>query len=76
MDPETTLFLAGERVAAGCYRRLDVNAAIRLEHEDYLPASLDGRVACYVYVAPSQSQSSTTLADLGLIKGISGGGHV
>ena len=41
------LFLAGERVPAGTYRLLGTNLTICLEEEDYLPASLDGRVACY-----------------------------
>lgn len=49
-EPELTLYLAGERVGAGSYRRLDTNMAIRLEREDYLPASLDGHVACYVHL--------------------------
>lgn len=42
------LFLAGERVPAGTYREVDSGRDICLEGEDYLPASLDGRVACYV----------------------------
>jgi hypothetical protein len=44
------LFLAGERVPPGIYRQLDSKREIHLTSEDYLPASLDGHVACYVRV--------------------------
>ena len=44
------LFLAGERVPPGLYRQLDSKREIHLTSEDYLPASLDGHVACYVRV--------------------------
>lgn len=40
-------FRAGERVPAGLYRQIDSRRMVRLHGEDYLPASLDGRVACY-----------------------------
>lgn len=39
--------LAGERVPAGRYRQIESSREILLEKEDVLPASLDGRVACY-----------------------------
>ncbi len=42
------LFLAGERVPPGTYRQVGSNRQVQLEREDYLPASLDGRVACYI----------------------------
>ncbi len=41
------LFLAGERVRPGIYRQIGGFRQICLDHEDILPASLDGRVACY-----------------------------
>jgi hypothetical protein len=41
------LYLAGERVPPGVYREISSRREVRLEREDYLPASLDGRVACY-----------------------------
>lgn len=41
------LYLAGERVPPGIYRQVGSNREIHLDHEDFLPASLDGRVACY-----------------------------
>lgn len=44
---EEELFLAGERVPPGRYQIIDTNREVCLECEDYLPASLDGRVACY-----------------------------
>ncbi len=41
------LYLAGDTAPAGNYRQLGTNRQITLEHDDFLPASLDGRVACY-----------------------------
>lgn len=41
------LYLAGERVLPGIYRQVGGAREVSLEREDYLPASLDGRVACY-----------------------------
>lgn len=41
-------FRAGQRVAPGLYRQIEGSRRmIRLTREDYLPASLDGRVAWY-----------------------------
>ena len=48
MDEE--LFLAGEKVRPGTYRQVGGMRQVLLEHEDFLPASLDGRVACYMRV--------------------------
>lgn len=45
------LFLVGERVTAGLYRQLGTNRAVLIPETDYLPASLDCQVACYVRVA-------------------------
>ena len=53
-EPETVgeeLFLAGEKVRPGTYRQVGGNREILLENEDILPASLDGRVACYMRVS-------------------------
>ncbi len=44
------LFLAGERVPSGTYKQIGGSREVRLDHEDFLPASLDGRVACYMRV--------------------------
>ncbi len=44
------LFLAGERVTPGVYKQLGGEREIRLDEEDVLPGSLDGRVACYMRV--------------------------
>ncbi|CEK16065.1 hypothetical protein CP488_01380 [Chthonomonas calidirosea] len=41
------LYLAGERVMPGLYRQVNGKREVWLEQEDVLPASLDGRVACY-----------------------------
>lgn len=47
---EETLLLAGRRVQPGRYRELGTGRIVELEQEDVLPASLDGRVACYVRI--------------------------
>ena len=41
------LYLAGERVPSGTYRQIGSSREIQMDKEDCLPASLDGRVACY-----------------------------
>ncbi len=41
------IYLAGERVPAGNYRQIEGDREVRLAREDFLPGSLDGRVACY-----------------------------
>jgi hypothetical protein len=41
------LHLAGTIAPAGLYQLVGTNIKILLEEEGYLPASLDGRVACY-----------------------------
>ena len=50
------LFLAGEKVRAGVYRQIGGEREVRLDHEDVLPASLDGRVACYTRVSSTWGQ--------------------
>lgn len=51
IDPiKGELYLAGERVPPGIYREIGNQREVILECEDYLPASLDGRVACYEVV--------------------------
>ncbi len=52
------LFLAGERVPSGTYKQIGGGREIHLDHEDFLPASLDGRVACYMRVNNTWSQLS------------------
>lgn len=44
------LYLAGEKVLPGVYRQIGGSREVRFEKEDILPASLDGRVACYMRV--------------------------
>ncbi len=41
------LYLAGERVPPGIYKEIESGRRIRHDGEDFLPASLDWRVACY-----------------------------
>ncbi len=40
------LYLAGERVSPGVYDAIESGRRIHLHREDFLPASLNGRVAC------------------------------
>lgn len=54
------LFLAGELVAPGIYRQVGSDRIIRLEKEDVLPATLDGRVACYVRIRNLWAQIQAT----------------
>ena len=62
VNSEHTLYLAGERVVAGFYRRMDARVTVQLDQDDFLPASLDGRVACYVRTASAQRGQSTDAA--------------
>lgn len=52
------LFLAGEKVLPGLYRQVGSGREVRLEQEDFLPASLDGRVACYMRIKNTWGQIS------------------
>lgn len=49
---EGFIFLAGERVLPGIYREVETRRELELVSEDYLPATLDGRVACYMRINP------------------------
>lgn len=55
------LFLAGEHVPSGVYRQIGNGREIKLEQDDVLPASLDGRVACYMRVHSQWGQSKIPL---------------
>jgi hypothetical protein len=50
------IFLAGERVPTGRYRMIGTSREITIDGEDYLPASFDGRVACYKRVTETWNQ--------------------
>jgi hypothetical protein len=50
------LHLAGEQVGPGRYRQIGSSREVLLQKEDRLPASLDGRVACYVQIRNTWSQ--------------------
>jgi hypothetical protein len=50
------LYLAGEKVLPGIYRQVEDGREIYLEKEDFLPASLDGRVSCYQRALPRWGQ--------------------
>lgn len=57
-DPVDGLYLAGHAAPAGYYRRLGDEQIVILEEPGYLPASLDGHVACYVREEPRHTRSS------------------
>jgi hypothetical protein len=42
------LLLAGQRALPGLYKELGTGRIVQLESEEPLPATLNGRVACYV----------------------------
>jgi hypothetical protein len=50
------LYLAGERVPPGRYKQVEGRRIITLDHEDILPARLDGCVARYVRILPDWGQ--------------------
>ena len=56
---EEGVHLAGSRVPAGRYVRADIawGRMLVLEREDWLPASLDGRVAQYRRVPSTRANS-------------------
>ncbi len=55
-DNTEEVYLAGEKVLPGLYRQVGSMREVRLETEDCLPASLDGRVACYMRVNHTWAQ--------------------
>ena len=52
----TNAFLAGHKAPAGIYREVDSGRLVRLESEDILPATFDGRVGVYIRVALTWSE--------------------
>jgi hypothetical protein len=58
-DTDTeSIYLAGELAPAGLYQRIGSTHTVRLIVQDYLPATLDGRVACYARVHSLWSDQS------------------
>jgi hypothetical protein len=55
---EDEFFLAGEKVRPGRYRRIGSEKLVTIETEDFLPASLDGTVACYTRMHETWGQMS------------------
>lgn len=47
------VYLAGECAPPGHYRQVEGTREVKLDSEGILPASLDGRVACYVRIGPT-----------------------
>lgn len=55
-------FLPGQKVRPGCYqekKEREIGRLIILKESDYLPASLDGRVATYIKVEPFGLKQTT-----------------
>ena len=46
-DGQDGFYLAGEMAPPGLYQRVDSGEPVRLASPGRLPASFDGRVACY-----------------------------
>ncbi len=44
------LYLAGEKVQPGRYKRVDSGHVVVLEHEDVLPAAMDGQSTSYTRI--------------------------
>jgi hypothetical protein len=49
------LFLTGELVRSGMYKQIGIERSIHLDKDDVLPASQDGRIACYMRIENSWS---------------------
>ena len=62
-EGDDRLFLAGHKAPAGLYRLVETDHEVRLDQEDDLPATCDGRVAVYEHHIPTwaerQSEQST-----------------
>lgn len=61
-DIHDEIYLAGERVRPGVYFQVDSARRVRFDIEDTLPASLDGKVACYRRVAATWAELSDKAA--------------
>lgn len=57
------LYLAGQAVPSGLYREIHTGREIHLKEEDFLPASLDGRVAAYICVRHTWGPEEDILPD-------------
>lgn len=58
-EGDDAIFLAGEKVSQGTYRLIGGSGRqVTLETDDILPASLDGRVACYQRIDNTWEQIS------------------
>lgn len=54
------LYLAGTAVPAGLYRLVGTSIKILMKNDGPLPASLDGRMACYEPVQAAEERVSST----------------
>jgi hypothetical protein len=57
------LFLAGQLVPAGLYRHVGSGRSVRLDREDFLPASFAGHVASYVLVRETWEHAPETKSE-------------
>jgi hypothetical protein len=63
LEPEilgSELFVAGQLVAPGVYRQSGTRREVVLKEKDFLPASLDGKVACYMLISGRWGETEHT----------------
>ncbi len=51
LESQERMFYAGQLVSPGTYQQLETHRIIQLDKTDYLPGSLDGRVATYALIS-------------------------
>lgn len=58
IDPtEEHLLLAGQKATPGMYREMGSGRVVLLEQDDVLPATLDGRIGCYMRLGSTWAQT-------------------
>ena len=57
-EGDNGLFLAGHKAPIGLYRLVGTDREVRLDQEDDLPATCDGRVAVYELCLPTWAERS------------------
>jgi hypothetical protein len=66
---EEPLYVAAERVSPGIYQEVESLRRVLMKEEGVLPASFDGRVACYQRICPLLPASSPAESDCVLTAG-------
>ena len=55
------LLLAGQKAAPGLYRELGTGRLDEMAYEEPIPATLDGRIACYVKISNLWGQTASVV---------------